>query len=232
MPLETRVAAFFMFDRLLVTIRAAGNSSIDDAKRRFAQGRAKTPPTILCLTHVIIDMMVDRFLAIREPLDRELTLLQDELLDPGSARNDWRTLLSARREVRRLETLADAQLDALDAWRRNSRTDWNSTEEVRVRDLIEHVNRVQSHASGLERDLEAAVELYFASISHRTNEIMKIFTVASVVFMPSMLFTGIWGMNFKNMPELEWSYGYWMALTVIFSLCFGMLVWFRKRRLI
>lgn len=231
LPMEIRVSGFFMFDRLLITVRAAGNVSIDTAKRRFLQGRTKPPSTILLLAHVILDMMVDRFLEIREPLDRELTTLQDELLDTDSSRDDWRALLIARREVRRLEALADAQFEALDAWRRNSRSDWSSTEEIRVRDLIEHVTRVENHAAGMERDLEAAVQLYFASISHRTNQIMKIFTVVSVVFMPPMLVTGIWGMNFKIMPELEWRYGYPLALTIIFGLCIGMLAWFRRRRL-
>ena len=75
------------------------------------------------------------------------------------------------------------------------------------------------------------MQLYFAGISHRTNTIMKIFTVVSVVFMPPMLLTGLWGMNFKHMPELEWEYGYPVALCLIFGLCLGMLFWFRRRRL-
>ncbi len=55
------------------------------------------------------------------------------------------------------------------------------------------------------------MELHFAMVSHRANEIMKIFTVVAVVFMPMTLLTGVWGMNFKNMPELEWEYGYYYA---------------------
>jgi magnesium/cobalt transport protein CorA len=193
--------------------------------------KGRSPPTMLCLAHSILDTMVDRFLRVREFLDLRLTELQDDLLSTHSDMNDWRALLDGRRVARRLEQLSDDQQEALDAWRRGSCHDWDDHTRIRVRDLVEHVTRVRDHASGLERDLEAAVQLHFASISHRTNEIMRIFTVVSVVFMPPMLLTGIWGMNFKYMPELEWIYGYPLALCCVFGVCLGMLFWFKRRKL-
>lgn len=230
MPIETRVAAFFLFDRLLITVHAADSRSFALAKQRLAAHKDKPPASPVLLAHLILDAMVDRFLAIREPMDREMTRLQDELLDTRSDMEDWRALLNARREARRLESLCEAQLEALDAWRRNSHVEWTTAETVRVRDLHEHVQRVLSHASGMERDLEAAVELHFASMAHRTNEIMKVFTVMSVVFMPLTLLTGIWGMNFEDMPELHWRYGYPIALGLISFVGVVMLFWFRARK--
>jgi magnesium/cobalt transport protein CorA len=230
LPMETRVAAFFLFDRLLITVRAAGNLSFEETKRQLAFARVKTRLSVVGLTHQILDTMVDRFLAIREPLDRHLTQLQDDLLDADTSMSDWTKLLVGRREVRRLEALSEAQLEALDAWRRGSCFDWTTGEQVRVRDLVEHVTRVRNHAADLERDLEAAVQLYFAVTSHRANEIMKIFTVMSVVFMPLTLLTGIWGMNFQDMPELHWRYGYPVALTLIVFLGVAMFLWFKRRK--
>ncbi|MDI3260367.1 MAG: magnesium transporter CorA family protein [Sinobacteraceae bacterium] len=231
LPIQTRCAAFFLFERVLVTVRTADSASFELAKQRLAAMRGRWPQTPLQLAHFVLDLMVDRYLAVRDRLDAEFTRLQDELLDPKHPMRDWRALLVGRREVRKLESLSEAQSEALDAWRRNSCFDWTPADEVRVRDLIEHVGRVRAHAGDLQRDLEAAVQLHFASLSHRTNEIMRIFTVVSVVFMPPMLLTGIWGMNFKFMPELEWRYGYPLALTAVFGVCIGMLVWFKRRRL-
>jgi magnesium/cobalt transport protein CorA len=232
MPLETRVGAFFMFDRLLVTVHADDSLSFRIAKRRLMSSRGKAPATVQGLAHLILDALVDRFLNIREPLDRELTRLQDELLDEREEMSDWRALLEGRREARRLEALCEAQLEALDAWRRGTRFEWSTAETVRVRDLYEHVTRVLNHASGLERDLEAAVQLYFASMSHRTNEIMKVFTVMSVIFMPLSVLTGIWGMNFEDMPELHWKYGYPVALGLIGFVGVTMWLWFKRRKLL
>ena len=228
-PLETRTATFFLFDRILLTIRAEDNLSFGLVHQKLLDGRLKSPGSILKLTHMILDQMVDRYLKIREPMDRELTRLQDELLDPDNKMDDWRTLLEGRRVVRRLEALSEDQLEALDAWRRGTRTEWSSGEDVRIRDLCEHIKRVLDHASGQERDVESAVQLHFASVSHRTNRIMRVLTVMSAIFFPLTLITGIYGMNFQNMPELHSQYGYFIVLGFIFGLGGGLAYYFHKR---
>jgi magnesium transporter len=229
-PLETRSAAFFVFERLLVTVRAEDNVSFRMVKTKLKSLKGKAPPCPLTMAHLVLDTMVDRFLRVREKLAVNLTAQQDDLLSPDNNMEDWHALLDGRRVVRRLEALSEDQIEALDAWRRRSTVAWSTIAEVRMRDLREHVTRVRDHASGLERDLEAAVQLYFATVSHRTNEIMKVFTVLTVVFMPLTLLTGIWGMNFKHMPELDWEYGYYWALGLICIIGFGMFWWFRRSR--
>lgn len=225
LPLDTRVSCLFLFERLLVSIHADDGLSYPMAKKRLCSGRLKPPNSVTGLAHLVLDVQVDRFLNIREALDQQLGSLQDELLDGGSNLSDWRKLLTGR-----LEALSEAQLEALDAWRRSTRFDWNTSEEVRVRDLVEHVTRVRHHASALERDLEAAVQLHFAITSQRTNEVMKLLAVMSVIFMPLTLMTGIWGMNFEDMPELHWRYGYPLALALIATVGSTTLLWFRRRK--
>ena len=230
-PLQTRSAAFFLFDRLLITVRAEDNPSFQMVKQKLKGMKAKAPPSALCLAHLVLDTMVDRFLRVREFLDLRLTELQDELLSPDNRMEDWHTLLDARRVVRRLEALSADQIEALDSWRRGTALDWDeSRAQLRMRDLREHVSRVRDHSHYLEPDLEAAVELHFAMVSHRTNEIMKVFTVLAVVFMPLTLLTGVWGMNFKHMPELDWDYGYYYALGLIVMVGIGMFWWFRRSK--
>ena len=228
-PLETRVAAFFLFDRMLVTIRAHDNLSFGIVKERLFDGRQRGPDTVTKLAHLVVDTMVDRFLDVRNQLDRRFTQLQDELLDPKTPMEDWRELLHGRRVARQLEALCESQHEALDAWRRGTRFEWSQQEEIRVRDVSEHVARVLHHASDQERDLEAAVQLHFASVSHRTNRVVQTLTVLSAIFFPLTLITGIYGMNFENMPELHTRYGYYFALGLLIALGGG-LTWYFKRR--
>jgi magnesium transporter len=232
LPLETRTAAFIMSGRTLVTVRAHDSLSFTHVRQRLGEGRIRTIDSPLHLALVILDTMVDRFLAIREELDQRFTALQDELLEPASAMNDWRALLQGRREARKLEALSESQLEALDAWRRNSSLDWPQHDDVRFRDLCEHVNRVLTHASGQERDLEAAVQLHFAAMSHRTNRVVQTLTVMSAIFYPLTLITGIYGMNFDNMPELHERYGYFGVLGVLVIVGVGLGLFFRRRKLL
>jgi len=229
-PLETRSAAFFVFDRLLVTVRAADAPSFDlVGKRCDGAANGRLPRSAVGLAYRIIDTMVDHFLAMREVFTKRIETMQDAMLHAKRNNTDWRGLMRARRTARRLASLSEDQWEAIDAWRRDSRFDWDDAISVRLRDLSEHITRMRDLAANLERDLDSAIQLNFVLLSQRQNEIMKVFTVVAVIFMPLTLLTGIWGMNFQFMPELHWKYGYLMALGLIIAGGGGMLLWFRRR---
>ncbi|NKF21254.1 magnesium transporter CorA family protein [Solimonas marina] len=228
-PIEPRTTAMFIFKRVLVTICNHDSVSVQRVRARLFDTHVRPPGSPLLLAHLLLDTMVDRFLAIREPMAEQLTEMQDDLLDPNTTTTDWSALLDARKQVRRLEALTESQVEALDAWRRGTQFEWNKTLQVRVHDLVEHVNRVLNYASGQERDIEAAVQLYFAAVAHRTNKIMQVLTVLSAIFFPLTLIVGIYGMNFENMPELHWRYGYFYALGLLGTIA-GSLYWYFKTR--
>lgn len=228
-PFETRSASLFVFDRLLISVRAPDNVSFMLLRQRFADGRAKSPGNARVLAQMVLDIMVDRYLAVRDLVARRMEQLQQELLDPKSPFNDWQPLLDGRREARRLESLCEEQLEALAAWRRGSSVEWTNPEETRLRDLTEHISRVLRASADLERHIEAAVQLYFASTSHRTNEVVRMLTVFSAIFLPLTFLAGIYGMNFEYMPELAVHYAYPAVLVVMVLVAGGLLLYFRRR---
>ncbi len=228
-PLETRTASLFLFDRLLVSVRAKDNVSFGILAQRFGDGRVKSPGSVRVLAQIVLDIMVDRYLALRKTFTRRMDKLQEDLLNPRSPFNNWQRLLIGRREARRLESLCEDQLEALDDWRRRSRLDWSNPEETRWRDATEHVTRVLHASADMERHIEAAVQLYFASTSHRTNEVMRVLTVFSVIFLPLTFLAGIYGMNFEFMPELAVHYAYPVLLLTMILVAVGLLAYFKRR---
>ncbi|HEX7382005.1 MAG TPA: magnesium transporter CorA family protein [Nevskiaceae bacterium] len=232
LPLDTQPAALFIFENLLVTVRAVDTPDFDLARRRHdVTGNGKLPRSAVGLAYRIVDGMVDRFLASRDLFSRRGELLQDAMLRSSNEEaSDWHVVMLARRATRRLARLSEDQWETVENWRRDSRFDWDDVMLVRLRDLSEHITRIRDLANYLERDLDSAMQLYFAILAQRQGEVMKIFTVIAAVFLPLMLLTGIWGMNFDHMPELHWRYGYFIALAVILGCAIGMLVWFRRRR--
>jgi magnesium/cobalt transport protein CorA len=227
--IETRTAAFLLFDRLLVTIRAADNLSFGVVKDRFAAERLKSPDEPLGLMLLILDTMVDRYLAIRSRLVERLERLENELLDESVTFEDTRSLMSHRRQLRKLEMVCNDQMESLESWRRGTRLPLSHRQLTRIVDLREHIEQVLTHVESQQRDIEAAVQMHYSIVTNRTNRIVKTLTVLSAIFLPLTFVAGVYGMNFEHMPELRWHYGYYLALAGM-GLVAGVLLLIFKRR--
>jgi magnesium/cobalt transport protein CorA len=226
----TRPVTFFNFDKLLVTVRAADSRSVAQIKTRFVNLPGKTPQSPDDLMQRMLSAMVDHYLELREPLARRLDELQRLLLDPRKPFRDWTKLLESRQQIHKLQSLSEEQRDAVQEWRDYRIADLSPAMHARFADIVEHIERVLSHARTIENQAESAVQLYFAAMSHRTTEIMRLLTLITAIFMPLTLITGIFGMNFEFIPGLHKSYGFWLSVAGMFAVVIAMLVYFRHKR--
>jgi magnesium transporter len=222
-------AAFFIFDHLLISVRSAANASFESVKRKFCETKLRFPSTPFGLVHVIVDMMVERYMAITDELEKRMERISDELIDPRNPFHDWQHLMGYRKQAHQLELMCGKNIDALDTWRREMRLELTENQRIRLNDLREHIQRVSMHADALQRDIEIAVQLHFSAVAHRTNKIVQGLTVLSAIFFPLTLITGIYGMNFDYMPELRWRYGYFMVLGLLVTVAGGLLLFFKRR---
>jgi len=101
---------------------------------------------------------------------------------------------------------------------------------VRVNDLVEHIERVRSHAHRLEGSVESAVQLHFSATAHRTNQVMRTLTVITAIFMPLTLITGVFGMNFEFIPGIHSASGFWWTLGAMGTIALLLVGFFRTRR--
>lgn len=228
----SRSAAFFLFDGLLISIRSAENQSFEIVKRKFCESKLRFPSTPFGLVHVVLDTMVERYFSVTDELESRLERISDELIDPRSPFEDWQQLLGYRKQAHKLELLCGKNIDTLDTWRREMRTEITENQRIRLADLREHIGRVMGHADALQRDMEIAVQLHFAAVSHRTNKIVQSLTVLSAIFFPLTLITGIYGMNFDHMPELHWRFGYFSVLGLLLALASVLILYFRRRNIL
>lgn len=243
-PIVTRPVAFFIFERLLVTVRNAGSRTIEQVRQRLldwrpragtdsAQARLPQRPEDLMLR--LVNGMVDRYLELRQPLTDRLDRWQRELLDRRRSFEDWPALLDARIELRRLQSLCEEQRDAVQELRDEYLEDMpearlSDAYLVRLADVIEHIERVLSHAGRLQDSIESAVQLHFSAMAHRTNQVMRILTVITAVFAPLTLIAGLWGMNFEHIPGARHPQGFLLMIATMTVLAVMLLVllWVRR----
>lgn len=228
--IETRPLFLFNFERMLLTVGPADSRSVAQVKTRYVGAPGKSPHNPDELMHRLLSSMVDSYLDLRQSLTERLDRWQRALLDPRRPFRDWYRLLEQRTELRRLMHLCEEQLDAITEWRDDRLTSMDERLQVRFNDLIEHIGRVKDHARQTEQQAESAVQLYFAATTTRTNEIIRLLTLITAVFMPLNLITGIYGMNFDFIPGLHSQAGFWVSLGIMLTVVAFLITFFRWRR--
>jgi magnesium transporter len=248
---RTRAVGFVVFDRLLITVHPAGCFAAKTFIERYladalqneglsAAARSRLPTSAADLMLRMLNLMVDNYLELRKELSAELDGWQQALLAPKSRGADWSALMTARGALHSLEDLCEGQLDALQEWldtQREQPAPWmqqaeRDTLQARARDVIEHIQRVVHHVRRMEQGAEMAVQIHFSALGHRTNEIMRVLTALTAVFLPLNFITGFFGMNFEFLPFIHSKHAMWVMLAL--SACVAavvVLVFWRKRYL-
>lgn len=225
----TRASAFFVADRLLVSVRSADSRSAQEIHRRLRTG-SKLPTHSEMLLYLILSNMVDRFLALRRELGAVMEDWRSQLLQRGESFNDWVGFLAQRSRLHDLELLSEEQEDAIGQWKQRVRNEADARLQVRLNDLVDHIRRVGKFAVAQQQELESLVQLHYAVLADRTNRIVRILTVLSAIFMPLTLIAGIFGMNFQWMPGIKQEWGFWGTLGGMALVALLLLIVFRRKR--
>jgi len=106
----------------------------------------------------------------------------------------------------------------------------NKRTAIYFRDVYDHLVRINDLAESYKDLSTGLLEAYISMVSNRLNEVVKVLTALTVVFMPLTVITGIYGMNFKYMPELDWRYGYHVTIGVMVAIVVVMMWFFRKKK--
>ncbi|MDF1486477.1 magnesium transporter CorA family protein [Ramlibacter sp. H39-3-26] len=246
--IDTRPVGFVVHEKLLLTIHpddghirdgyAANLLAPGGIDPRAKAARLPTSPADLALR--ILNRIVDAYLDLRRDLTRQLDHWQLELVDPRSRFNDWGTLLLARQSLSHLREICEEQLAAMQDWLDALETlpvphNGNGQRRhelllVRGRDLVEHIERVAHHVQRLEQNAETAVQMHFSVQSHRANDIMRVLTVLTAIFLPLNLIAGVFGMNFEFIPLVHRHGGFWWAMGAMAVIAAALIFYFSRKR--
>jgi Mg2+ and Co2+ transporter CorA len=239
--------------KVLISIRDERNSAAKQFVERFhtllqqATGQAghnsRVPNSPLDLSLKLLNVVIDRYLEIRQPLTQRVNFWQNALLQSDSRFRQWQDLFQENMALQQIESLCEEQMDVLqelrDAILENPSQcapahalESQDITLVRVHDLLSHVERVQKHISRLESMIKTAIDLHFSAISNQSNEHMRILAIITAIFSPLSLLTGIYGMNFVAMPGLKNPYGFWLMLLGMLLTTVVLLLFFRRKRLL
>jgi magnesium transporter len=181
------------------------------------------------LTHDLIDALVDNIMPTIEDMDEKNDQLQAEALHEPK-RETLTSIMQLKRSILALTRVILPQREIVNRLSRGEYPLISEGAQIYYRNIYDHLARIEMFILGLRDMTESVLSTYLSSVSNRMNEVMKVLTLIASIFIPLTFIAGIYGMNFANMPELEWRYGYFGILGVMAVIGISLVVYFRRRR--
>lgn len=166
--------------------------------------------------HALVDNLVDNYVSTLKLIAKTIDTYEAEVFSGNPDRALLKRTFELKEDIAVLKRNALAQRDIM--WR-FSRGEYQLTSPdllIYFRDIYDHLSHVNDMADHFRDLLSSVMEAYFSVSSDKTNRIMKTLTLFTAMLLPLSVITGIYGMNFKNMPELELEFGYYLTLLVMF----------------
>jgi magnesium transporter len=181
------------------------------------------------LAHALIDNIVDNYFLVLESLEEKIEFLEDDLV----RRTTPATLQAINKLKRELIFLRKSLWPLREAISTLERSDSQLISEstgIYFRDIYDHVIAVIDSVETFRDMLSNMLDIYLSAASNKLNEVMKVLTIIATLFMPLTFVAGIYGMNFKYIPELEWRWGYFIILGIMLLIALLMVFYFKRKR--
>ncbi len=177
------------------------------------------------LAYSLLDSIVDDYLKISETFGKRIEIIES-MLTKNTKETHFKTLLQIRKELLDFKRSIDPTREVIHLL---AKDDQLETKKYFV-DLYDHILFVSDNLHFHRELLSNSLELYHALSNHKTNQVMRLLTMITTIFVPLTFIVGVYGMNFEHLPELHWKYGYGAVWAFMVLLIILQLWWFKKNR--
>ena len=227
--IHPRELAAFVAPRYLVTVRKDPDIDLAAVVKQWEAHPDRLAGGGGAMLYVLLDHVVDGYFETVDGLEERTEDLEEQVLaddDVGDAR---KAIFALRKELFRVRRAVAPLRDVLDSLQRRTLPVVTVPLEPYYRDVYDHVLRITDYIDTLRDILSSVFDAHLSAVSNRLNETVKRLTSwAAIVAVPTLI-ASIYGMNFHNMPELSWRFGYVYALVLMGGLSFALYRFFKRR---
>jgi magnesium transporter len=181
------------------------------------------------LLYALVDLIVDRYFVVLERFGDTMESLEEALVaDPTT--ETLHTIHHLKREMAFLRKSLWPLREVVGGLERSESPLVHESTGLYLRDVYDHTIQVIDAVETFRDMLSGMLDMYLSIVSNRMNEVMKVLTIIATVFIPLTFIAGVYGMNFRHMPELEWPLGYPLVWIVMIVIAVLMVVYFRRKR--
>ena len=221
---------FFVGPNYLVTVHDGNSNAIGELREHTTRNPKIVSEGPVALLHRIVDAMVDSYRPEMDKLDDRLDDLEKEIFEDPRPQL-VKQILDEKRQIAGLRRIVTPQRDVIGRLARRDFLDVSTEMSFRFRDVYDHLVRIADDVMIFQDRITGMLEAHLSNVSNRLNEVMKVLTILTTIFMPLTLLTGAWGMNIPlpHFPGGE-SVQFWWICGIMATVVVAMLVMFRRKR--
>lgn len=223
--------SLILLDNTLITFQESKTPIFNTIKNRILKdiGRLRKRG-VGYLTYGILDRIIDEYFVVLEELNNRCDKLEElVLLSPD--KKEFEEILVLKKDILKLKKAVTPLKEFMVTLKSNEIKEYLTEDvDIYLEDLNDHINVAFENIESLFLKGNELIQLYHTTVSAGMNEIMKVLTMISTVFIPLSFLVGLYGMNFEVIPELKWEYGYFILLGLMFTIICGIGYFFKKKK--
>lgn len=207
-----------------------GGDAFDYIRNRLRQGKGRIRKMQAdYLAYALLDAVVDCYFGILEKIGDRIEDLEDSLMK-NPTRETLKVLHDMKREMIYVRKAVWPMRELINNMQRSETNLIKPTTDIYLRDVHDHTIRVIDTVETYRDLLSSMMDIYLSSVSNKMNEVMKVLTIITTIFVPVTFIAGVYGMNFDFMPELHSQWGYPVTWSVMLLIIILLLLYFRKKK--
>lgn len=229
--LHSEQLSVVLIEGMVISFQEAdGGDAFDLIRNRIRQGKGRIRKMGAdYLAYALIDAVVDCYFNILEKIGDKIELLEEELITEPS-KETMQHLHFMKREMIFLRKAVWPMRELVNNMERSETELIKPTTDIYLRDVNDHIIRVIDTVETYRDLLSGMMDIYLSSVSNRMNEVMKVLTIITTIFVPVTFIAGVYGMNFEFMPELHSKWGYPLTWIVMLTVMISLMTYFRKKK--
>ena len=181
------------------------------------------------LAYALIDGIVDNYFAVMEKLEERVEDLEEELVT-NPTQGSLNKINQLKKDMIFLRKSVWPLREVINNLERSESPLIKESTTIYLRDVYDHTIQVIDTLETFRDMVSGMIDIYLSGLSYKMNEIMKVLTLIATIFIPLTFVVGLYGMNFRYMPEIDWEYGYYSVLVLMVIMVVGMLTFFRRKK--
>jgi magnesium transporter len=181
------------------------------------------------LVYTLLDVIVDNYFSVLEKLGENIEILAERVLKTPEPKT-LSEIQTSKREMLFMHRWIWPLREAISALSKGDAKLVKESTAIYLRDVHDHTLQIMDAIELYREMLSETLDLYLSSVSNKLNQVMTVLTIIATIFIPLTFLAGVYGMNFKYMPELEWRWGYPLIWAVMIGVGVSMLIVFKRKK--